>query len=834
MNRQAIQSILGLVLALGVGAASLFAEKELKFETAVFYGDAGDEVAGGMEVADGRLTIAGAEKFSDWKAAALSYALPPQGAPQWSFIWPEGAETKTASANVFAGIAKTSEGLYFAGKSWLPSKESTGLLSKFSLNQDGSTKARTSLWTVRTQFFSKDQNEVFQALEAAEEDSITYLYAAGSASSEKDNSTAILAKYDTEGKLQWRQFLTETKKFHKAAGVSLAVLNQHIYVLGYLGTGDKKTAFDNIPLALHLWKYDSAGKFIWKKKVFSDFVFERYASSETRPGLAASNNHLYLVGGKAGKGDKRDVVISKYDEKGDLVWEKTWKGELEDGRKGRAWAAAVAVGEDRIYVAGQFQAEGSAAGDQDIFLLEVDKEYGFVLAVHAYGDKDMLEQVTQIEADKSGVYLLGMKTSLKAKTPESDLALFRYKPVPVTSVLIDIEPLTKKNLVALEEIVKDKKKGTVRKPKTVTVAILSKGDFKAATDVNTHTLTFGRTGNEPSWKNCSMQDANQDGVLDLLCNFKTKFTGYKGDKFISLVGDKEGILKGHTKDGGRIKSVDFLEVQEVAPEPITSPQPEEPKAPETFVAPEITEDIPETISEPEPIVTQPVVLASTVAPSTTTVETAEATTSSTALTPIVDEKPIYEPPVIILSPDYPITTSTATAPYQQPLITTSTSTATTSPVYRPTILSSSSTSAPRALFSQETQQESPDTSDKAMSLARMYGDSGRKALVAGNFKEAVSLYREAVKLNPKSPEIHRDLAQSLAKDGNIPEAIQYYNKALNLSPSSPEIHQDLALLLMQQGKNEEAKIHFSEVLKLDPANDAARRYLNLLSEAPPV
>lgn len=57
-------------------------------------------------------------------------------------------------------------------------------------------------------------------------------------------------------------------------------------------------------------------------------------------------------------------------------------------------------------------------------------------------------------------------------------------------------------------------------------------------------LTFGRTGYEPSLISCSTNpvDVNGDGLLDLLCHLNTQSTGFQID-------DVEGVLRGRTVDG---------------------------------------------------------------------------------------------------------------------------------------------------------------------------------------------------------------------------------------------------------------------------------------------
>jgi hypothetical protein len=88
----------------------------------------------------------------------------------------------------------------------------------------------------------------------------------------------------------------------------------------------------------------------------------------------------------------------------------------------------------------------------------------------------------------------------------------------------------------------------------VPVAILSTGLFDAPSELNKSSLSFGRTGDEESLAFCneSGEDVNGDGLLDLVCHFRTQLTGFQ-------IGDAEGILRGTTIDGVNIEGRDSVE-----------------------------------------------------------------------------------------------------------------------------------------------------------------------------------------------------------------------------------------------------------------------------------
>ena len=90
---------------------------------------------------------------------------------------------------------------------------------------------------------------------------------------------------------------------------------------------------------------------------------------------------------------------------------------------------------------------------------------------------------------------------------------------------------------------------------TIPVAILSSTTFNAPASVDPHSLAFGRTGTEQSLAFCnsSGEDANGDGLTDLVCHYYTQATGF-------LPGDTAGILTGKTFDGHLIVGTDSVRI----------------------------------------------------------------------------------------------------------------------------------------------------------------------------------------------------------------------------------------------------------------------------------
>ena len=127
--------------------------------------------------------------------------------------------------------------------------------------------------------------------------------------------------------------------------------------------------------------------------------------------------------------------------------------------------------------------------------------------------------------------------ALNAATDGTHLGAWQGIVVCTIEIPIDIKPGSDDNSI------NPNSKGTI------TVAVLSTETFSAV-DIDTETLTFGRTGDEDSLARrgrqeipqCSVEDVNEDGLPDLVCHFETVDCGFVAE-------DVVGILRGATEEG---------------------------------------------------------------------------------------------------------------------------------------------------------------------------------------------------------------------------------------------------------------------------------------------
>jgi tetratricopeptide (TPR) repeat protein len=89
-------------------------------------------------------------------------------------------------------------------------------------------------------------------------------------------------------------------------------------------------------------------------------------------------------------------------------------------------------------------------------------------------------------------------------------------------------------------------------------------------------------------------------------------------------------------------------------------------------------------------------------------------------------------------------------------------------------------------------------------------------LQQGRFDDAVSLFRSARKVEPRSADTELHLGMALAGMKSHEEAIRHYQKALILRPDFPEVHNNIGYSLQALGRVEQAITHYKKALAINP------------------
>ena len=544
-----------LVLAgTAVGHAEESAGVELK--QAVLYGASGNQRGTALSFYNAsELYLSGAdEAVLGGQSLGLHYRLASNGTPalDWAFRWPSASNRSgNVNSEVFDGVVGTRAAVFFAGRSWsqtadgVGDKEHKSVLAGFPLTGSTGPGVGGALWVAKPNFFSYRGNESFLAVAFGPDrsGSAHYLYASGYAQTNGANNTAILAQYQpTDGTLRWSRVLGNTGWFMSSFGSAVTTLNGEVYVAGMT----HYPYLDATALRIALWKYDDAGNPLWVRShpgFIPGWRGETALIHARRYQSTAGD--VYVVGAvKNGPAGGTDALMLKYDEAGTLLWSQTWGGAADDlAYSVTANDHARTPPEDqRLYVTGTTASFG--AGKQDVFLLEVNPATGAILSRSYYGGKED-DIGWGAQRIGSSVYVVGETRSFAEGgnlIGQADVLLLQYaiKPAQTTlAVSIDIKPGSAENSINPNSRGK------------IPVAILSGRGFAAPEAVKQSSLTFGRSGNEPSLAFCASEDVNGDGQLDLMCHLETARTAFQDT-------DSQGILHALTTSGRALKGIDSI------------------------------------------------------------------------------------------------------------------------------------------------------------------------------------------------------------------------------------------------------------------------------------
>jgi len=92
----------------------------------------------------------------------------------------------------------------------------------------------------------------------------------------------------------------------------------------------------------------------------------------------------------------------------------------------------------------------------------------------------------------------------------------------------------------------------------------------------------------------------------------------------------------------------------------------------------------------------------------------------------------------------------------------------------------------------------------------------------GRLDEAISEYREALRIAPGYALAHYNLGFALTLQNKLDEAITHYSEALRLKPAFVKARTNLGIVLALQGKLDEAVAQFLEALRIQPVYGEAR------------
>lgn len=283
-------------------------------------------------------------------------------------------------------------------------------------------------------------------------------------------------------------------------------------------------------------RLDASGGVVWQKAYGG-------TGNDLAVSVQQSSDGGFIVAGftsSFGAGNF-DFWVLRLDSIGNAVWQKTYGGTGDDE------AFSVQQTSDGGFIVAGFTGSFGAGGlDASVLRLDAQGEISSECALTGPSSATITSTTfvgTPSAPTVTSPSTTGTTTS-QSVTDTSAATESQCEGPPVTlEVSIDIKPGSFPNSI------------NVRSSGTIPVAILSGPTLDSPSQVDTSSLTFGRTGDENSLAFCSPspEDVNGDGLLDLVCHFTTSKTGFQS-------GDTQGVLRGQLIDGTPIEGRDSVRI----------------------------------------------------------------------------------------------------------------------------------------------------------------------------------------------------------------------------------------------------------------------------------
>ncbi len=95
----------------------------------------------------------------------------------------------------------------------------------------------------------------------------------------------------------------------------------------------------------------------------------------------------------------------------------------------------------------------------------------------------------------------------------------------------------------------------------------------------------------------------------------------------------------------------------------------------------------------------------------------------------------------------------------------------------------------------------------------------------GDFANALTSYRLALRQRPDDPKVLQNIAIAFSKTAQPEEAIRHYRRALELEPSLSGAHYGLAFLLLKRSDRAGCAAHLEAFLRTTRRDDASTRFI---------
>ena len=99
-----------------------------------------------------------------------------------------------------------------------------------------------------------------------------------------------------------------------------------------------------------------------------------------------------------------------------------------------------------------------------------------------------------------------------------------------------------------------------------------------------------------------------------------------------------------------------------------------------------------------------------------------------------------------------------------------------------------------------------------------YNNLGMTYFAAGRHDEAMAMFQQSIRCNPKFADAYNNIGLELSGRGDFSAAISMFQQAIDLQPNIKKARSNMGWAYLKQGRAEEAWKMFETALKKDPAN----------------
>ena len=94
-----------------------------------------------------------------------------------------------------------------------------------------------------------------------------------------------------------------------------------------------------------------------------------------------------------------------------------------------------------------------------------------------------------------------------------------------------------------------------------------------------------------------------------------------------------------------------------------------------------------------------------------------------------------------------------------------------------------------------------------------------------NYDDAITSYKEALKLNSESAECHFNLASAYNDKGEAEKALFHFKESAEHDPGNAETYFNLGVLYERRGNYGEARSYYEKALNVNPDMEMAQQRL---------